>query len=249
MFELNEKLKEELEKVIKSIDLKQIDWDTFKVIATNASVDRDWEIISLDGWDIENYLKNPVIIANHNYQIQNLIWKATNIYSDWKNIIVEWIFSKTNPLWILARDLYNEWILKAVSVWFISKQRDEENRDIILKKELLELSFVAVPCNPEAISLDGKWLELYKKWVEAGLIKEDSHIEKENEKNINQRLENIEKILEETSKIIKILADDKAEEKNQSETLKKLEEARVLWQELAKGVSAFLQVSKQAKNS
>lgn len=240
--ELNKKLQEELEKIINTVDLKQIDWDTFKVIATNASVDRDWEIISLDGWDIENYLKNPVIIANHSYIIQNLIWKATKIYSDGQNVIVEWVFSKTNPLGILARDLYNEWILKAVSVWFIVKQRDEENRDIILKKELLELSFVAVPCNPEAISLDWKWLELYKKWVEAGFIQEEK-------KTVEQRLENIEKIMEEINKFIKILTDDKVEEKNQSEALKKLEEARVLWQELAKGVSAFLQVSKQAKNS
>ena len=240
--ELNKKLQEELEKIINTVDLKQIDWDTFKVIATNASVDRYWEIISLDGWDIENYLKNPVIIANHSYIIQNLIWKATKIYSDGQNVIVEWIFSKTNPLGILARDLYNEWILKAVSVWFIIKQRDEENRDIILKKELLELSFVAVPCNPEAISLDWKWLELYKKWVEAGFIQEEK-------KTVEQRLENIEKMMEETNKFIKILTDDKVEEKNQSEALKKLEQARVLWQELAKGVSAFLQVSKQAKNS
>lgn len=238
--ELNKKLQEELEKVLKTLDLKSIDWDTFKVIATNASVDRDGEIITLDGWDIENYLKNPVIIANHSYKIENLIGKATKIYSDWQNVIVEWVFSKTNPLGILARDLYNEGILKAVSVWFISKQRDEENRDIITIKELLELSFVAVPCNPNAISLDWKWLELYKKWVEAGLIQEEK-------KTMEQRLENIEKIMEETSKFIKTLADDKALEKNQSESLKKLEEARVLWQELAKGVSAFLQVSKQAK--
>lgn len=179
--ELNKKLQEELEKVLKTLDLKSIDWDTFKVIATNASVDRDGEIITLDGWDIENYLKNPVIIANHSYKIENLIGKATKIYSDWQNVIVEWVFSKTNPLGILARDLYNEGILKAVSVWFISKQRDEENRDIITIKELLELSFVAVPCNPNAISLDWKWLELYKKWVEAGLIQEEK-------KTMEQRL-------------------------------------------------------------
>lgn len=28
------------------------------------------DIITLDGWEIENYLKNPVILANHNYLLE-----------------------------------------------------------------------------------------------------------------------------------------------------------------------------------
>jgi hypothetical protein len=35
----------------------------------------------------------------------------------------------------------------------------EENRKIIEKAELLEVSFVAIPCNPNAVSLDKKILE------------------------------------------------------------------------------------------
>jgi|GEM_PF-4139820 len=36
------------------------------------------------------------------------------------------------------------------------KERDMNDRLIITKAELLEVSFVAVPCNPNAVSLDGK---------------------------------------------------------------------------------------------
>lgn len=45
-------------------------------------------------------------------------------------------------------------MLKAVSVGFIVKERDPANFSIITQAELLEVSFVAVPANPNAISLD-----------------------------------------------------------------------------------------------
>jgi phage head maturation protease len=43
--------------------------------------------------------------------------------------------------------------LKTVSVGFIPKERDPENQRIITRAELLEVSFVPVPCNPNALSL------------------------------------------------------------------------------------------------
>lgn len=55
-------------------------------------------------------------------------------------------------------------MLKTVSVGFIGKERQGEK---IIKKELLELSFVAVPSNPSAVSLDGK---TYQEAVQKGLI-------------------------------------------------------------------------------
>jgi len=57
---------------------------------------------------------------------------------------------------ILAKQLYQEGMLKAVSVGFIVLKRNETDYRIIEKAELLEVSFVAVPCNPNAISMDGK---------------------------------------------------------------------------------------------
>lgn len=58
-------------------------------------------------------------------------------------------------------------MLKTVSVGFIGKERQGEK---ITKKELLELSFVAVPSNPSAVSLDGK---TYQEAVQKGLIVDD----------------------------------------------------------------------------
>ena len=86
-------------------------------------------------------------------------------------MIIEGVFSKSNPLGVLLADLYDEGMVKTVSVGFIPKQRQEDNRRIITSAELLELSFVAVPCNPNALSLDQK--QLMKKGIEAGIIQEE----------------------------------------------------------------------------
>lgn len=149
----------------------------FRVVASTEDIDRSWEVIKLDWWDFENYKKNPVVIANHIYRIENIVGRATKIWiEDWK-LIIEGVFSKSNPLGILLADLYDEGMVKTVSVGFIPKQRQEDNRRIITSAELLELSFVAVPCNPEALSLDQK--ELMQKGIEAGLLKMQWTVESE----------------------------------------------------------------------
>jgi len=130
----------------------------FRVIASTEDIDRSWEIIKANGWKRENFMKNPVIIANHVYKIENIVGKATKIYVKDNQLVIEWIFSSSNPLGKLLGDLYEEWMVKSVSVWFIPKKRDENNAKIITEAELLELSFVAVPCNPNALSLDQKQL-------------------------------------------------------------------------------------------
>lgn len=225
-----------LEKQLAEVDAKAIEeWGTFRVIASDETKDRDGDIITLDGWEIENYLKNPVILANHTYSIENIIGKATKIYAKDNQIIVEGVFSKSNPLGILAQRLYEEGMLKTVSVGFIGKEREGEK---ITKKELLELSFVAVPANPSAVSLDGK---LYQEAVEKGLIEEKEVKLEEVIKEV-QELKNIIKTLavsfDETKGIIKTLAEDKAEEKAS-------EKARKEAQNLAKALSSYLAEAKK----
>lgn len=166
-------ISEEQAKIIQdqlsSLEIKGEDSDRkFRVVASTEDIDRSWEVIKLDWWDFENYKKNPVVIANHIYRIENIVGRATKIWiEDWK-LIIEGVFSKSNPLGILLADLYDEGMVKTVSVGFIPKQRQEDNRRIITSAELLELSFVAVPCNPEALSLDQK--ELMQKGIEAGIL-------------------------------------------------------------------------------
>ena len=61
-----------------------------------------------------------------------------------------------------------EGILKAVSIGFIPKERDENNPAIITKSEMLELSVVPVPANPNALALaigKGFSKELFKEVI------------------------------------------------------------------------------------
>ena len=157
---------------IASLEIKEENSDRkFRVVASTEDTDRSWEVIKLSAWDWENYMKNPVIIANHDYQIENIVGKATKIWVEDGKLIIEGVFSKSNPLGVLLADLYDEGMVKTVSVGFIPKQRQEDNRRIITSAELLELSFVAVPCNPNALSLDQK--QLMKKGIEAGILQEE----------------------------------------------------------------------------
>ena len=230
----------ELKNLINNLDLKEVkQWRTFKVVASTEDSDRSGEIIKASGWDYTNFMKNPVIIANHVYKIENIVGKATSIYVKDNQLIIEWVFSESNPLGKLLADLYEEWMVKTVSVWFIPKSRDEGNKRIITNAELLELSFVAVPCNPNALSLDQKslleefWL-LKEKETLASLSHEknfddedvndsttDDTIRKNSEKEILSTLNDIKALLE-------VLVDGNT---------KKLSEANILAKETLQNVA------------
>lgn len=165
-------LADKLKKAIKEVEFKEEEDERymFDVIATTEDPDRDNEVIKVNWWDTKNWEKNPVILANHDYTIQSIIGKWFSFYTkDWQKRL-KWMFSKINPLWKLAKELYDEWMLKAVSVWFIPKKFDDNDPKIIEEAELLEVSFVAVWANANAVSVDEK---LYNEALEKGFIKEE----------------------------------------------------------------------------
>ena len=178
MLELTEQLAKEISEKLSWFEIKEL-WEngTFKVVASDETVDRAWEVIKVSWRDLSNFMKNPVIIANHIYTVQNIVWKATNIYIENEKLVVEWVFATTD----LAQDvrkLYDWWFIKTVSVWFIPKERDENAKNIITKAELLEVSFVPVPCNPNALSL---WKEIVEDLISKGLLIKEETNEQESE--------------------------------------------------------------------
>lgn len=183
MFELTEQLAKELSSKIAKFDIKEL-WEngSFKVVASDETVDRAGEVIKVSWWELDNFMKNPVIIANHMYKVENIIWKATNVYTEDYKLVVEWVFATTD----LAQDvrkLYDGWFIKTVSVWFIPLERDQSQPNIITRAELLEVSFVPVPCNPNALSL-GK--EVVDDLIAKGLLIKEEVNEQETEENENE---------------------------------------------------------------
>ncbi len=133
-------------------------------IANAAVVDRMDEVLNPKGIDIKNYIKNPILLADHMYWTSTSIGKVTEIRAEADGVHFDaWVGDpKAGPLTQLQKDvrsLIRQGILSTVSVGFIPKQIiapvwDDEGKlvkpAIIEKWELLELSVVAVPCNPDA---------------------------------------------------------------------------------------------------
>lgn len=248
---MNKKLDEALEKElsellakkeVQEIKIEDNESNKFRVVVTTEWVDRDWEILRADGINFEAYMKNPVVLVDHRYTIDSIVWKTLSITQENWQTIAEGIFADTENAKIV-KELYNGWFVKTVSIGFIPKARNQDDKLIIEKSEMLEFSFVAVPANPEALSLDGK---LYKKAVESWIIKELKEVEDEEEKdidiksisnNMKEFREEIKSEISEIKTLLKTLTDDKVEEKN-------LKESRENAQKLVKGLSAYLRDTK-----
>lgn len=123
------------------------DTGTFEVVITTEDVDRYNEIIKLDGWDIEHYMRNPVVLWGHDHY-RMPVGVCTAIERQEKGLVARGKFAPSNDGQELRR-LYDLGIVRATSVGFIEKERQG---NVILKAELIEFSFVSVPANPMALS-------------------------------------------------------------------------------------------------
>lgn len=122
------------------------------VIGSTGVIDRQGESINPMGWQLGNYLKNPVLLYGHNYSSLP-IGKATRVYVENGELKFDLEFADTemgNEVFTLFEGKY----LNAFSVGFIPKKWGVSGVDQydIMEQELLELSAVPVPANPEALS-------------------------------------------------------------------------------------------------
>lgn len=120
---------------------------TFEVVITTESVDRMGEVIKADGWELENYMKNPVVLWGHDHYTLP-IGVATSIEKVDNTLVAKGKFAPSEFAQQI-RKLYDAGIVRATSVGFIEKERQG---NLITKAELLEFSFVSVPANPMCLS-------------------------------------------------------------------------------------------------
>lgn len=147
--------------------------DLYEFIASTSAVDRQGDSIDQAGWELDNFLKNPVILFAHNYS-ELPIAKAVEVVNAGSALIIKIQFAseEANPKAQQVRRLVDEGILNTTSVGFIQKER---NGNIITKAELLEVSIVPVPANQEALRLAYKSFdESFIKEIEDAIIKEET---------------------------------------------------------------------------
>mgnify|MGYP007071607982 CR=1 FL=1 len=137
-------------------------------IASDESLDRHGERIAIKGWELGAYVKNPVLQWAHDYSLPP-IGKAVNIRMDGQKLIFEPDFHGETELSKQVKTLFEKGYLKAFSVGFIPKEMDGNT---ITKAELLEISAVPVPSNPNAlvyarsIGMDNNFIDQMQKSIE-----------------------------------------------------------------------------------
>lgn len=148
-----------------------------RFIGTDETKDRYDEVMTMSGWDFKNYKKNPVFLWAHR-SMDPPIGKAIKIESDKeKGFIfdVEFADRETYAFADTVYKLYKGGFLSAVSVGFMPKEHKKDDKDetvYITKKELLELSAVPVPANPNALQTN-----CFQEAVQKGVINEQEYQE------------------------------------------------------------------------
>jgi len=125
-------------------------------LITTKNPDRVGDVVEAGGADMANYLKHPVVVANHSYRIEDIIGRAISL-----SVTEDGIFARTKyrdtPL---GRDAFNL-AAEGLGAWSIgfrpikfAAMKDEKGYTKgfhFTKWELLEYSQVAVPMNPDAV--------------------------------------------------------------------------------------------------
>jgi len=184
--------------------------------ATSEAVDRQGEVVSADGWEFGSFESNPVILDSHDYSgIDAIVGKALpplrRMGDTWE---VDVVFSGT-PKGQLAQTLVDEGSLRAVSVGFRSLQRVGGSRDgaplTHTKQELLEISVVPIPANPEAVRLRSMTEETEEDLSPTVAAKAGRTLSAKNEQALRQAVELLSGVLAGLGSAEKAADDDAAQ--------------------------------------
>jgi HK97 family phage prohead protease len=194
------------EKLFADVTVKTVNDDgSFTAVASTAMVDRHGEVVSPVGWNLTNFKKNPVLLWAHDHSIP-AIGKATKVWIDGKGSDAKLMF---NGVWQTVTDygkaasqLVQEGILNSFSVGFIPQDMDGNT---YTKQELLEISLVNVPANPQAMML------AYKSLKDAGFNEDVMNDFGINTKLLD-KLETMEKNVDTLQKTVDNLVKERANE-------------------------------------
>jgi HK97 family phage prohead protease len=134
------------------------------VVGSSGAIDRHGESLNPNGWSLNNFLRNPVILFGHDYKSLP-IGKALKVWVEDGKLMFTIKFADT-PMGNEVFKLFEEEMLNAFSVGFIPIKWDETGDFTFAEMELLELSVVTIPANPEALAKVKSVEEMIAKEVE-----------------------------------------------------------------------------------
>lgn len=163
-------LRKQFEFNVKEIDKEK---HIIRAVISSGQPDRHGEIVDQASWNLEEYKKNPVVLAFHDHW-QPAIGKALEIFINNDGMleavvqfaVEEYEFAKT------MFNLYAGGFMKAFSVGFMSENQEEANGFRILKNNTL-YEFSAVNIGADALAL------AKQKGLDVSLLESRNMIEKE----------------------------------------------------------------------
>jgi len=140
---------------------------TIRFIGSDESIDRDGDTISIDGWDVTNYMKNPIVLYAHDRYSLPIGKSNVTIDRRGRQLIFDVKFPSIEELSTDPKNpsehalrvdaIYNmakQGILNTVSVGFRGLDYEPTATGRAYKKqELMEVSIVPIPANPNAVAV------------------------------------------------------------------------------------------------
>lgn len=130
--------------------------DNVKVILSKEVQDRDGEVLSIKGCNLDNYKKNPVVLWGHRMttgDVEDVMGKMIDVQKtigeDGVPTLEGIVEFADHPKAQYLQRMVKQGIISTVSVGFGINEYDYEN-SMVTDWELYELSFVNVPANTEA---------------------------------------------------------------------------------------------------
>ena len=179
------------------------------VVTSTGVIDRHGDSVNPNGWKLDNYNDNPVVLVAHDY------WTLPV-----GKVIKSWVEDKALHQHIqLAKTeegkkvfyLVEGGFLNTVSAGFVVTKWgvSAEDEYTIMEQELLEVSFVAVPANPEALvqnDIKNDFTYLYKSLETKGTQKMITMSEAEMRSAISEEIGKtlgVDKIVEAVEMVLK----------------------------------------------
>jgi len=134
---------------------------TIRFIISNETKDRSGDICKLSGWRLNNYLKNPVVLFEHDAD-NPPVGKCVEIgvVNDALVATVEFMPASVPIYGARAEAIFQmckTGYLNATSVGFktldFERSKDKDGHMIFKEMELCEFSIVTIPDNPQALIL------------------------------------------------------------------------------------------------
>lgn len=151
--------------------LQKADNGDITIVASDETLDRMGEVVPVESWDLKNYKKNPVLLVDHDYKVSNIVGRAKNLKLSESALTFTPEFHGLTQLAKEVEAMVLNDFAPAVSVGFMPKAPTKDGQKIT--NELLEISFVSVPANPNALALAMKSIdEAQEKQVEEWVQKE-----------------------------------------------------------------------------